>query len=137
MLIVIWMLSQHVFPASTYAGLSTTISFAPSQWPHLSRRVENLTGNPLKYQPAVNQVELNFWNPQPALLEVRFVVFRRRFQAPYLFTSSSGRRRMAFCWRHTRHSVVANKSESHLLFRRYVRLTRFNICGFSNTAYSR
>ncbi|EKM49830.1 uncharacterized protein PHACADRAFT_106246 [Phanerochaete carnosa HHB-10118-sp] len=32
-------------------------------------RVKNLTGNPLKYQPAVNQVELNFWNPQPELIE--------------------------------------------------------------------
>lgn len=33
------------------------------------RRVKNLTANPLKYQPAVNQVELNFWNPQPELLK--------------------------------------------------------------------
>ncbi|KAF8549525.1 hypothetical protein OG21DRAFT_1599113 [Imleria badia] len=33
------------------------------------RRIENLTSNPLKYQPAVNQVELNFWNPQPELLK--------------------------------------------------------------------
>ncbi|CCL99530.1 uncharacterized protein FIBRA_01548 [Fibroporia radiculosa] len=32
-------------------------------------RVKNLTANPLKYQPAVNQVELNYWNPQPELLE--------------------------------------------------------------------
>ncbi|TFK48810.1 Aldo/keto reductase [Heliocybe sulcata] len=31
-------------------------------------RLENLTANPLKYQPAVNQVELNFLNPQPELL---------------------------------------------------------------------
>ena len=35
-------------------------------------RVKNLTANPLKYQPAVNQVELNFFNPQPELLQVRF-----------------------------------------------------------------
>ena len=27
-------------------------------------------GNPLKYKPAVNQVELSFWNPQPELLKV-------------------------------------------------------------------
>jgi len=33
------------------------------------RRILNLTANPLKYQPAVNQVELNFWNPQPELLK--------------------------------------------------------------------
>ncbi|KAF9235671.1 NADP-dependent oxidoreductase domain-containing protein [Melanogaster broomeanus] len=33
------------------------------------RRIQNLTANPLKYQPAVNQVELNFWNPQPELLK--------------------------------------------------------------------
>ena len=33
-------------------------------------RLENLTANSLKYQPAVNQVELNFWNPQPELLKV-------------------------------------------------------------------
>jgi len=32
-------------------------------------RIQNLTSNPLKYQPAVNQVELNFWNPQPELLQ--------------------------------------------------------------------
>ncbi|KAJ3525138.1 hypothetical protein NM688_g8450 [Phlebia brevispora] len=32
-------------------------------------RVKNLTGNALKYQPAVNQVELNFFNPQPELLK--------------------------------------------------------------------
>jgi len=32
-------------------------------------RVKNLTANPLKYKPAVNQVELNFWNPQPELLK--------------------------------------------------------------------
>ncbi|KIK91961.1 hypothetical protein PAXRUDRAFT_830404 [Paxillus rubicundulus Ve08.2h10] len=33
------------------------------------RRIQNLTANPLKHQPAVNQVELNFWNPQPELLK--------------------------------------------------------------------
>ncbi|KAH9891869.1 NADP-dependent oxidoreductase domain-containing protein [Cubamyces lactineus] len=32
-------------------------------------RLRNLTANPLKYKPAVNQVELNFWNPQPELLK--------------------------------------------------------------------
>ncbi|KAF7974297.1 hypothetical protein HWV62_12444 [Athelia sp. TMB] len=32
-------------------------------------RIKNLTANPLKYQPAVNQVELSFWNPQPELLK--------------------------------------------------------------------
>ncbi|EGN97870.1 hypothetical protein SERLA73DRAFT_55975 [Serpula lacrymans var. lacrymans S7.3] len=32
-------------------------------------RIKNLTANPLKIQPAVNQVELNFWNPQPELLK--------------------------------------------------------------------
>lgn len=32
-------------------------------------RIQNLTANPLKYKPAVNQVELNFWNPQPELLK--------------------------------------------------------------------
>lgn len=33
------------------------------------RRLQNLTANPLKYQPAVNQVELSYWNPQPELLK--------------------------------------------------------------------
>ncbi|KAF9265167.1 hypothetical protein L218DRAFT_898752 [Marasmius fiardii PR-910] len=33
------------------------------------RRLKNLTGNPLKYQPAVNQVELNYFLPQPELLK--------------------------------------------------------------------
>ncbi|PFH54002.1 hypothetical protein AMATHDRAFT_78743 [Amanita thiersii Skay4041] len=34
-----------------------------------TRRLQNLTGNPLKIRPAVNQVELNFWFPQPDLLK--------------------------------------------------------------------
>ncbi|KAF9265169.1 hypothetical protein L218DRAFT_997679 [Marasmius fiardii PR-910] len=33
------------------------------------RRLKNLTANPLKYQPAVNQVELNYFLPQPELLK--------------------------------------------------------------------
>ncbi|KAG7444157.1 uncharacterized protein BT62DRAFT_934332 [Guyanagaster necrorhizus] len=32
------------------------------------RRIQNLTANPLKYPPAVNQVEINFWFPQAELL---------------------------------------------------------------------
>jgi len=32
-------------------------------------RIKNLTANALKIQPAVNQVELNFLNPQPELLQ--------------------------------------------------------------------
>ncbi|KAF8964256.1 NADP-dependent oxidoreductase domain-containing protein [Flammula alnicola] len=32
------------------------------------RRLQNLTANPLKIKPAVNQVELSYWNPQPELL---------------------------------------------------------------------
>ena len=33
------------------------------------RRLTNLTSNPdIKIIPAVNQVELNFWNPQPELV---------------------------------------------------------------------
>jgi len=32
-------------------------------------RIKNLTANPLKYKPAVSQVELNYWNPQPELLK--------------------------------------------------------------------
>jgi diketogulonate reductase-like aldo/keto reductase len=32
------------------------------------RRIQNLTTNPLKIQPAVLQVELNYWNPQPDLI---------------------------------------------------------------------
>ncbi|TFK74727.1 hypothetical protein BDN72DRAFT_832789 [Pluteus cervinus] len=34
-----------------------------------TRRIQNLTANPLKIQPAVNQVELSFWNPQPELVK--------------------------------------------------------------------
>jgi len=33
------------------------------------RRFNNLTANPLKFKPAVNQVELSFWLPQPELLK--------------------------------------------------------------------
>jgi len=32
------------------------------------QRIKNLTANPLKVQPAVNQVELSYLNPQPELL---------------------------------------------------------------------
>ncbi|EIN06805.1 Aldo/keto reductase [Punctularia strigosozonata HHB-11173 SS5] len=32
-------------------------------------RLANLTANPLKIKPAVNQVELNYFNPQPELLD--------------------------------------------------------------------
>ncbi|KII94701.1 hypothetical protein PLICRDRAFT_33514 [Plicaturopsis crispa FD-325 SS-3] len=32
-------------------------------------RLTNLTANPLRIQPAVNQVELSFWNPQPELVK--------------------------------------------------------------------
>ncbi|KAJ6488950.1 NADP-dependent oxidoreductase domain-containing protein [Mycena sanguinolenta] len=33
------------------------------------RRLENLTSNPLKIRPAVNQVEISYWIPQPELLQ--------------------------------------------------------------------
>ncbi|KAH6912568.1 NADP-dependent oxidoreductase domain-containing protein [Coprinopsis sp. MPI-PUGE-AT-0042] len=33
------------------------------------KRIQNLTANPLKIQPAVNQVELSYWNPQPELVK--------------------------------------------------------------------
>ncbi|KAJ7196040.1 Aldo/keto reductase [Mycena pura] len=33
------------------------------------RRLENLTANPLKVRPAVNQVELSYWIPQPELIQ--------------------------------------------------------------------
>jgi diketogulonate reductase-like aldo/keto reductase len=36
----------------------------------LPNRMKNLTANPLKYQPAVNQVELSYWIPQPELIQV-------------------------------------------------------------------
>lgn len=40
------------------------------------RRIQNLTANPLKIKPYVNQVELNYWNPQPELLKVRKILSR-------------------------------------------------------------
>jgi len=33
-------------------------------------RFEQLMKNPLRYRPSVNQVELNYWNPQPHLIAV-------------------------------------------------------------------
>ncbi|KAJ7726488.1 NADP-dependent oxidoreductase domain-containing protein [Mycena metata] len=33
------------------------------------RRLENLTANPLKITPALNQVEINYWFPQPDLIK--------------------------------------------------------------------
>ena len=41
-------------------------------------RIKNLTANPLRYTPAVNQVELSYWNPQPELLQVRHLILRIR-----------------------------------------------------------
>ena len=38
------------------------------------RRLQNLTANPLEIQPALNQVELSYWNPQPELVEVRRIL---------------------------------------------------------------
>lgn len=38
-------------------------------------RIKNLTANPLKHKPGVNQVELNLFNPQPELLAVRPLIF--------------------------------------------------------------
>jgi len=32
--------------------------------------MEELLAKPLKIKPAVNQVELSYWNPQPELLKV-------------------------------------------------------------------
>ena len=51
---------------------------APSSRLHLFHRVQNLSSNPLKYQPAVNQVELSFWNPQPEFLKVGFATYMHR-----------------------------------------------------------
>ncbi|TFK27646.1 Aldo/keto reductase [Coprinopsis marcescibilis] len=36
---------------------------------NFNNRVQNLTANPLKIKPAINQVELNYWNPQPELVK--------------------------------------------------------------------
>jgi hypothetical protein len=33
--------------------------------------LQKLNESGISIQPALNQVELNFWNPQPELLEVR------------------------------------------------------------------
>jgi hypothetical protein len=38
------------------------------------RRLQNLTANPLEILPCINQVELNYWNPQPDLVKVRWAV---------------------------------------------------------------
>lgn len=35
-----------------------------------TRRLQNLTANNLKIKPAINQVELSYWNPQPELVKV-------------------------------------------------------------------
>lgn len=39
------------------------------------RRIQNLTANPLKIKPAVNQVELSYWNPQPELVKVNYYFY--------------------------------------------------------------
>jgi len=47
-------------------SLSRTYSFSHS---FNQRRLLNLTSSDITIKPAVNQVELNFWNPQPELLK--------------------------------------------------------------------
>jgi diketogulonate reductase-like aldo/keto reductase len=62
---------------SIYRGwLSALLSTCQTQQDSHNGRIENLTANSLKIRPAVNQVELNFWNPQPELLKVRLVYKR-------------------------------------------------------------
>lgn len=58
--------------ALTYTFLVTLYS-ADNLWYSFNiRRIQNLTANPLKIRPAINQVELSYWNPQPELLKVWF-----------------------------------------------------------------
>ncbi|KAJ7166330.1 NADP-dependent oxidoreductase domain-containing protein [Mycena crocata] len=40
-----------------------------SNYSSSAHRLENLTANPLKFKPAVNQVEISYWVPQPELLK--------------------------------------------------------------------
>jgi len=64
---------------SGISELASTSSFAPLYFPHRGltcslhsfnqRRLLNLTSSDITIKPAVNQVELNFWNPQPELLK--------------------------------------------------------------------
>ena len=58
--------SKYVLIHSTYA-----LPTANSCFPHSfnQRRLLNLTSSDITIKPAINQVELNFWNPQPELLK--------------------------------------------------------------------
>ena len=73
------MLTQHVLVQLQRPKVCRhNTLFPPFSYPYRLHRIQNLTSNPLKYQPAVNQVELNFWNPQPELLKVGFTAHMRR-----------------------------------------------------------
>ena len=54
------------------------------------RRIQNLTANPLKIKPAVNQVELNYWNPQPELLKVSIIIKPLIFNNPFVLFVAAG-----------------------------------------------
>lgn len=49
------------------------------------RRIQNLTANPLKIKPAVNQVELSYWLPQPELLQVSLRPYLWHMPSIYLY----------------------------------------------------
>lgn len=61
-------LANKTFSVSTFPGLSLLESSQPSGCHLRCRRIKNLTSNSLKVKPVINQVELNYWNPQPELL---------------------------------------------------------------------
>ena len=64
--------------------------------------------NPLKYRPLVNQVELNYWNPQPNLITVRTTTLSTTATLNGI-PLSSGQSHERCCWKPHRHLVACGK----------------------------
>ncbi|EEB91625.1 hypothetical protein MPER_09989 [Moniliophthora perniciosa FA553] len=60
-------LTENPYP--TWQALERLVEKGKIKNIGVSKRIQNLTANPLKIQPAVNQVEINYWFPQPDLVE--------------------------------------------------------------------
>lgn len=65
------------------------------------RRLQNLTANALEIQPALNQVELSYWNPQPELLKVCWCSVLSVIEMLMLLYSFSGPKKTVCFWKRT------------------------------------
>lgn len=84
------------------------------------RRIQKLASHPLKVKPAVNQVELSYWLPQPELLQVCEYTY---YYYPVLndtFHNDSGQKITTCSLRHILLLVARRKLKKALKFPRQV-----------------